>query len=102
MDNRSLLTREATDPFGNIVQPLTNWSNCGVLECLRYDDPNLTQAHIDLAANRMIIANPSVFLRWTPTDRAFLPDSTSPVIGPVGGQVGEDGNFENATWMPGR
>mgnify|MGYP001807601002 CR=1 FL=1 len=102
MDNRSLLTREATDPFGNIVQPLTNWSDCGVLECLRYDDPNLTQAHIDLAANRMIIANPSVFLRWTTTDRAFLPDSSSPVIGPVGGEVGEDGTFENATWMPGR
>ena len=102
MDNRSLFTREATDPFGNIVQPLTNWSDCGVLECLRFGDPNLTQAHIDLAANRMIIANPSVFLRWTTTDRAFLPDSTSPVIGPVGGQVGEDGTFENATWMPGR
>ena len=26
MGNRSLLTREATDPFGNIVPPLTNWS----------------------------------------------------------------------------
>ena len=102
MDNRSLLTRSATDPFGNIVEPLTNWSDCGVLECLRFGDENLTQAHIDLAANRMILANPSVFLRWTTTDRAFLQDPESPVIGPVGGQVGEDGTFEGAIWMPGR
>ena len=102
MDNRSLLTRSAIDPFGNIVPPLTNWSDCGVLECLQFSDENLTQAHIDLAANRMILAKPSVFLRWTTTDRAFLPDPTSPVIGPVGGQVGEDGTFENAIWMPGR
>ncbi|MDG1524825.1 MAG: MMPL family transporter [Candidatus Thalassarchaeaceae archaeon] len=102
MANRSLLTRTSTDPFGNIVEPLTNWSDCGVLECLQFGDPNLTQAHIDLAANRMILARPSVFLRWTTTDRAFLSDPSSPVIGPVGGQIGEDGTFENAIWMPGR
>lgn len=102
MDNRSLLTRSATDPFGNIVEPLTNWSDCGILECLRFGDENLTQSHIDLAANRMILAKPSVFLRWTTTDRAFLPDSDSPVIGPVNGQVSEDGTFTNAIWMPGR
>ena len=102
MANRSLLTRSAFDPFGNVVPPLTNWSDCGVLECLRFDDENVTQAHIDLAANRMILAKPSVFMRWTTTDRAFLPDPTSPVIGPVGGQVGEDGTFQNAVWMPGR
>jgi len=102
MDNSSLLTRPAFDPLGNIVPPLTNWSDCGELECLQFDDENLTQAHIDLAANRMILAKPDVFMRWTPTDRAFLPDPESPVIGPVGGQVGEDGTFQNAIWMPGR
>ena len=102
MANRSLLTTAGYDPLGNLVPPLTNWSDCGVLECLRFGDENLTQAHIDLAANRMILANPSVFMRWSTTDRAFLHDPNSPVIGPVGGQVGEDGTFENAVWMPGR
>ena len=102
MANRSLLTTAGYDPLGNLVPPLTNWSDCGVLECLRFGDENLTQAHIDLAANRMILANPSVFMRWSTTDRAFLSDPNSPVIGPVGGQVGEDGTFENAVWMPGR
>ncbi|MDP7328494.1 MAG: MMPL family transporter [Candidatus Thalassarchaeaceae archaeon] len=102
MANRSLLTRAGFDPFGNVIPPLTNWSDCGVLECLRFDDENVTQAHVDLAANRMILAKPSLFMRWTTTDRAFLPDSDSPVIGPVGGQVGEDGTFQNAVWMPGR
>ena len=102
MDNRSLLTRPATDPFGNVVEPLTNWSDCGELECLRFGDENLTQAHIDLAANRMIIASPSVFMRWTPIDRAFLPVEGSSVIGPVGGELSEDGSFQNAIWMPGR
>ena len=101
MDNRSLLTKLTIDPFGNVVEPPTNWSDCGVLECLQFDDENVTQAHIDLAANRMIVANPGIFLRWTSTDRAFLPDPESPVIGPVGGQIGEDG-FEGAIWMPGR
>ena len=27
----------------------TNWSDCGVLECLTFDDPRITQDHIDLA-----------------------------------------------------
>ena len=102
MANRSLLTRTSFDPLGNTVPPLTNWYDCGELECLKFDDENLTQAHIDLAANRMIIATPSTFMRWTTSDRAFLPDSESPVIGPVGGQIGEDGTFQNAVWMPGR
>ncbi len=102
MDNRSLLTRPSFDPFGNIVPPLTNWDDCGELECLKFDDENVTQAHIDLAANRMILATPSTFMRWTTTDRAFIPDSDSPVIGPYGGQLGEDGSFQNAVWMPGR
>ena len=69
---------------------------------MRFDEENVTHAHIDLAANRMILAKPSVFMRWTTTDRALLPDPTSPGIGPVGGQVGEDGTFQNAVWMPGR
>ena len=111
MANRSLLTRESTGPFGNVIEPLTNWSNCdytnsdGVLvefECLNFHDENLTQAHIDLAANRMILASPNVFMRWTTNDRAFLPVNGSPAIGPVNGELGEDGTFQQAVWMPGR
>ena len=111
MDNSSLLTTSSLDPFGNEVPPPTNWSNCDYtnadgelieFECLGYHDENLTQAHIDLAANRMIVASPNVFMRWTTNDRAFLPVEGSPAIGPVNGDLGEDGTFQNAVWMPGR
>ena len=52
MNGSSILTRAGTDPFGNPVEPLTNWTDCGQLECLPFDDVNLTQAHIDLAGLR--------------------------------------------------
>ncbi|MDP6905971.1 MAG: MMPL family transporter [Candidatus Thalassarchaeaceae archaeon] len=102
MANESLLTRQALDPLGFVVEPKTNWYDCGVLDCLRFDDENLTQDHIDLAAHRMIIASPSIFMRWTSNDRGFQPDPDSLVIGPVGGELGEDGVFRNALWRPGR
>ena len=102
MGNRSLLTRDTTDPLGNIVFAKTNWTDCGVLECLGFGDPNLTQAHVDMAVNRMIVASPSAFMRWSTNDRAFLYDPESPVIGPYGGVIGESGEFENAAQLPGR
>ena len=111
MGNRSLLTRTSYDLFGNEIEPKTNWSNCDYFntegelvefECLDFHDENLTQAHVDLAANRMIIADPDVFMRWSTNDRAFLPDAGSPAIGPVNGELAEDGTFQNAVWMPGR
>ena len=48
---------ESTDPAP------TNWTDCGALECLSFDDPNVTQDHIDLAAHRM--ANNSNCLLYT-------------------------------------
>ena len=104
-----LLTPSSLDPFGNEVPPSTNWSNCDYtnsagdlveFECLDYHDENLTQAHIDLAANRMILASPNVFMRWTTNDHAFLPVEGDPATGPVNGDLGEeDGTFKNAVWM---
>ena len=102
MSDESLLTQESFDPLGNVVPPLTNWSDCGVLECLAFNDENVTQDHIDLAAHRMIMASPDVFMRWTSNDRGFTSDPESLVIGPVGGEIGEDGEFTNEIWMPGR
>ncbi len=102
MGNRSMLTRPSIDTFGNLIPAKTNWHDCGELECLTFQDQNLTQAHIDLAAHRMINSSASVFMRWTSNDRAFLPDETSPVIGPYGGDIAEDGTFKNAVWIKGR
>ncbi len=102
MANRSMLTRDSFDPLGNPVPARTQWYDCGEMECLTFDDQNLTQDHIDLAAHRMVNSSSGIFMRWMANDRAFLHDPTSPVIGPVGGQLGEDGSFQNAVWMPGR
>lgn len=102
MSNRSMLTRPSIDALGNVIPPRTNWYDCGILECLTFQDENLTQAHIDLAAHRMINSSASIFMRWTSNDRAFLPDENSPVIGPYGGDIGENGKFKNAAWVPGR
>ena len=103
MDNRSLVTRDRINPF-TLQWELapTNWTDCGVLECLSFDDPELTQAHIDLAAHRMANHTRGSFLRYLSVDRAFLPDPTSPVIGPYGGTLQEDGTIIADQWGPGR
>ena len=102
MANRSRLTQPTVDLFGRLVPPATDWSDCGALECLTFDDPNITQAHIDLAAHRMANHSDGAFLRWLSDDRAFLPDPTSSVYGPVGGSLVQNGVWDDATWMPGR
>ena len=80
----------------------TNWTDCGILECLRFDDPNVTQDHIDLAAHRMANSSNGSFLRFLSNDRAFTPDPNSSVIGPVNHTIGEDGNLESELWQRGR
>ena len=80
----------------------TNWTDCGILECLRFDHPNVTQDHIDLAAHRMANSSNGSFLRFLSNDRAFTPDPNSSVIGPVNHTIGEDGNLESELWQRGR
>ena len=80
----------------------TNWTDCGILECLQFDDPNVTQGHIDLAAHRMANSSNGSFLRFLSNDRAFTPDPNSSVIGPVNHTIGEDGNLESELWQRGR
>ncbi len=80
----------------------TNWTDCGILECLRFDDPDVTQDHIDLAAHRMANSSNGSFLRFLSNDRAFTPDPNSSVIGPINHTIGEDGNLESETWERGR
>ena len=65
MDNRSLVTRDRINPFSLQweIAP-TNWTDCGELDCLSFDDPLLTQAHIDLAAHRMANHTRGSFLRY--------------------------------------
>ena len=104
MSNDTLLTQPSKEADGFFivdVPPKTNWTDCGELECLTYDDSNVTQAHIDLAAHRMANNSNGAFLRWLSNDRAFVPDSNSPVIGPVNGTLdGEE--WVGAEWIPGR
>lgn len=80
----------------------TNWSDCGILECLTFDDPAITQDHIDLAAHRMANSSNGSFLRFLSNDRAFTPDPRSSVIGPINHTIGEDGNLQSETWERGR
>lgn len=102
MSGESILTKPTISPMGKPLEPRTNWSNCGELECLEFQDENLTQAHIDLAAHRIVNASDGAFLRWISRDRAFLPSDDGGVIGPVGGSLGEGGVWENASWERGR
>ena len=103
MSGESLLTQPTVNVFGIPQPPKTNWEDCGALECLTYDDPNVTQDHIDLAAHRMIMNSDGAMLRWFSTDRGFTHDENSTLIGPIGGTIREDGTFdEDVTWGPGR
>ena len=103
MANESVLT-QPTMTLAGLEPPATNWYDCGTLECLTFDDENLTQAHIDLAANRMAMSNGSDFLRWLSLDRGFVgaEENTGIVGGPIGGSLNADGTWENAQPGPGR
>jgi len=103
MSGQSALTSLRIDPETlTMAPPSTNWTDCGVLECLSFDDENLTQAHIDLAAHRLANHSAGDFLRLLSNDRAFTPDPSSPVIGPYGHQLFEDGTIISEQWGPGR
>lgn len=91
MANESILTRPSRDAFGNEVAPLTDWSDCGPLVCLTFDDPGLTQDHIDLASQRLVEAADVTFLRWLSLDRGFRADMNAVSEGPIGASLGEDG-----------
>jgi len=102
MSNESRLTSPRLGPGMIPVPPPTDWTDCGSLSCLSFDDPDVTQAHIDLAAHRMANNSNGAFLRWIANDRAFVSDPTSPVIGPIGGTLRVDGGWEGAIWGAGR
>jgi predicted RND superfamily exporter protein len=103
MANESVLT-QPTLTLSGTEPPATNWYDCGVLDCLTFDDPELTQAHIDLASNRMAMSNGSDFLRWLSLDRGFVgADENAGIVGgPIGGSLNVDGTWENARPGPGR
>ena len=95
MANESILTRPSKDTFGNDVPPATDWSDCGELECLMFDDANLTQDHIDLASQRLVEASDNTFLRWLSLDRGFRADMNAVSSGPIGGTLLSDGTWSS-------
>ena len=95
MANESILTRPSKDAFGNDVPPATDWSDCGELECLVFDDVNLTQDHIDLASQRLVEASDNTFLRWLSLDRGFRADMNAVSSGPIGGTLLGDGSWSS-------
>ena len=108
MANESMLTQSSMTLTGP-KPPVTDWSDCATtafpdLECLTFDDPELTQVHIDLAANRMAMSNGSDFLRWLSLDRGFVgADENAGIVGgPIGGSLNVDGTWDNARPGPGR
>ena len=102
MNGTSILTQPGINTFGIQTPAPTNWTDCGVLECLEFDDPNITQDHIDLAAVRMADAPENNFLRWLSLDRGFFPDVNSLQTGPIGGELQLNGSWSNAIMGLGR
>ncbi|MBL6733056.1 MAG: MMPL family transporter [Candidatus Poseidonia sp.] len=102
MNNTSILTQPGLTPLGVVTDPPTNWTDCFPLACLTFDDPNVTQAHIDMAAARMAEASDNNFLRWLSLDRGFKADYTAYQDGPIFGQLQADGSWEGALWGKGR
>ena len=98
MSNESPLTQPSQDIFGELVYPETNWSDCGELECLSFDDENVTQAHIDLAVSRIIVRNEGRFMRWISLDRIFVQDQSSEVLGPLSGEFGDNDFLVKGRW----
>jgi len=101
MAGESLLTQPSMSPYGEPLPPRTNWTDCGDLECLTFDDEGITQAHVDLAAQRLVNGSGGIFLRWLSLDRVFhaTDDGT---LGPVGGTLAGNGIWQNASWEKGR
>lgn len=102
MNNTSFLTQPSRNAFGEPLPPLTNWTDCGDLDCLEFDDANVTQAHIDLAASRMVDASSGSFLRWLSVDRGFRADIDSNLRGLVGGELTTDGSWSGGIEANGR
>jgi len=102
MNNTSVLTQPGLTAQGITTEPPTNWYDCGELECLTFDDANVTQAHIDLAAARMAEASNNNFLRWLSLDRGFVADMNALQEGPVGGVLSSDGTWEGGFTGNGR
>ena len=102
MNNTSILTQPGLTTLGVITDPPTNWSDCFPLDCLTFDDPNVTQAHIDMAAGRMADASDNNFLRWLSLDRGFKADYTAYQEGPIYGELLSNGTWANALWGKGR
>jgi hypothetical protein len=103
MANQSLLTKPQFNPETLRMEDApTNWDDCGVLECLSFDDVNLTQEHIDLAAHRMANNSKGAFLRFLSIDRSFIQDNSSSLMGPIGGVLNESGAINTDSWGNGR
>lgn len=102
MNGSSILTQPGLTTLGIVTEPPTNWSYCGVLDCLEFDDENVTQQHIDMAASRMADASNNNFLRWLSLDRGFVADMNALQTGPVGGSLSSNGTWENAFFANGR
>ena len=111
MANESSLTAPRINPYklaatldinASTDPAPTNWTDCGELDCLSFDDPNVTQGHIDLAAHRMANNSNGAFLRFLSNDRSFLPDETGVVVGPVSHEFSEDGLLVSESWQRGR
>ena len=102
MNGTSILTQPGLSSLGIPTPAPTNWSDCGVLECLEFDDLNVTQDHIDLAAVRMANAPENNFLRWLSLDRGFYPDINSLQTGSIGGELQLDGSWLNGINGSGR
>ncbi len=103
MSGQSLLTKPQFNPDTfRMEEAPTNWNDCGALECLSFDDPNITQEHIDLASHRMANNSKGAFLRFLSIDRAFIQDNSSTLIGPIGGVLDENGSIETDSWGYGR
>ena len=102
MNNTSILTQPGLTPLGVVTEPPTNWTDCFPLDCLEFDDANITQAHIDMAAARMAEASNNNFLRWLSLDRGFKADYTAHQEGPIYGKLLSNGTWEGALWGKGR
>ena len=103
MADQSLLTKPQFNPETlRMEEAPTNWSDCGILECLTFDDENITQDHIDLAAHRMANNSKGAFLRFLSIDRAFVQDNNSSLFGPIGGTLSENGTIQADSWGYGR
>ena len=102
MNGTSILSQPGINSFGITTPAPTNWSDCGELECLEFDDSNVTQEHIDLASVRMANAPDNNFLRWLSLDRGFFPDINSKQTGQIGGELQPNGTWENGVTGLGR